>query len=216
MTDQKYEFTSDWFTNHTILWDAVFESFKPKRILEIGSFEGRSATYIIEKASEYANPLELFCLDTWAGGEELQGLDFASIEARFDKNVKVACEGKQVALVKAKGRSVVSLSTMISKNIRNFDLIYIDGSHLACDALVDAVLSFELLKVGGIMIFDDYNSPNPADDPQFCKLGIDAFMNTYRNKVKRIPFKVDEGDLYEWIKARGADLYQLYIQKVAE
>jgi hypothetical protein len=31
-----------------------------------------------------------------------------------------------------------------------------DGSHRARDVLEDAVLSWPLLKVGGIMLFDDY------------------------------------------------------------
>jgi predicted O-methyltransferase YrrM len=51
----------------------------------------------------------------------------------------------------------------------SFDLIYIDGSHHTDDVIVDAIKGFELLKVGGIMIFDDYfwgyyNKPidNPA------------------------------------------------------
>ena len=36
------------------------------------------------------------------------------------------------------------------------DFIYVDGSHQAHDVLCDAILSFKLLRVGGIVCFDDY------------------------------------------------------------
>jgi len=48
----------------------------------------------------------------------------------------------------------------------NYDIVYIDGSHVANDVLQDAVLVWQLVKVGGFMIFDDY----PFTFPQ--KLGI--------------------------------------------
>lgn len=34
--------------------------------------------------------------------------------------------------------------------------MYVDGSHYADDVLVDAIKGFEHLKIGGLMIFDDY------------------------------------------------------------
>jgi len=38
----------------------------------------------------------------------------------------------------------------------HFDYISIDGSHEAADVLSDAVLSWPLLKTGGLICFDDY------------------------------------------------------------
>jgi hypothetical protein len=37
-----------------------------------------------------------------------------------------------------------------------FDFIYIDGSHMRVDVLLDAVLAWQLLKPGGFMVLDDY------------------------------------------------------------
>jgi len=48
----------------------------------------------------------------------------------------------------------------------------------------DAILSFALLKRGGLMIFDDYEwtcSKKYIDDP---KPAIDAFMILYADKIK--------------------------------
>ena len=37
----------------------------------------------------------------------------------------------------------------------SFDFIYVDASHRAPDVLLDAVLAFQLLRIGGLIIFDD-------------------------------------------------------------
>jgi len=84
------------------------------------------------------------------------------------------------------------------------DLVYIDGSHQAPDVLSDAVLGFQLLKVGGLMIFDDYlwhiESPTAKDPLNMPKPGIDAFMNVFMRKMGIIA---------------GGPLLQLYAEKIA-
>ena len=63
-----------------------------------------------------------------------------------------------------------------------FDFAYIDGSHTAYDVLQDAILVHPLLKVGGIIIFDDFgwkdpNNLHPTNSPE---LGITCFYNAYQ------------------------------------
>jgi predicted O-methyltransferase YrrM len=70
-----------------------------------------------------------------------------------------------------------------------FDIIYIDGSHSAFDVLTDAVMSFYLLKSGGIMIFDDYLWPGSLDISYVPKAGIDAFINIFYSKIDILPNK---------------------------
>ena len=85
----------------------------------------------------------------------------------------------------------------------DFDFIYIDGSHQAPDVLYDALLSFRLLRVGGIMVFDDYlwaENIGFEHDPIRCpKPAIDAFTNIYCRKVLTLT----------------QPLYQLYVQKIS-
>ena len=47
-----------------------------------------------------------------------------------------------------------------------FDFIYIDGWHSAFGALADGVMTWPLLKVGGVMIFDDYLWVPPKQAPR--------------------------------------------------
>ncbi|MCR5880051.1 hypothetical protein [Phenylobacterium sp. J367] len=69
--------------------------------------------------------------------------------------------------------------------------------------LTDAVLAFKLLKVGGLLIFDDYlwkHEKNGQEDfYNMPKPAIDAFVTLYQRKLTVF----------------GAPLYQLYVRKTA-
>jgi predicted O-methyltransferase YrrM len=85
-----------------------------------------------------------------------------------------------------------------------FDFIYVDGSHQAPDVLCDAVMSFRLLRPGGIIAFDDYlwQEPLPygADPIRSPKIAIDAFTNIYCRKITVL----------------SMHLYQLYVRKLSD
>lgn len=66
----EYIFNSDWFTHNIPSLKAVFEYVKPQRILEIGSFEGRSTIFFMEEALKYQPQVEIHCIDSWEGGAE--------------------------------------------------------------------------------------------------------------------------------------------------
>ncbi len=206
----KYDFTNGWF-DHTArkTWDQVIPKIKPKKILEIGSYEGASACYLIDNLDS-STGIELHCVDTWGGGIEHieDGVDMEAVESRFDKNVAMALKGKEknVSLIKHKEQSELVLSKLISDGQRStFDFVYVDGSHQAPDVLVDAVLGFKLLRVGGTMAFDDYlwaeDLPYGKDPIRCAKPAIDAFTNLYFRKVQilRLPF-----------------FYQVHVQKYSE
>ena len=52
--------------------------------------------------------------------------------------------------------------------------------------LEDAILTFPLLDVGGIMAFDDYlGGPDPgAHSIEYPKAGIDAFLTIYAGRYQ--------------------------------
>ena len=47
-----YEFTADWFGVNVSAWDKLLPRVNARRILEIGSFEGQSACYMIERCTQ--------------------------------------------------------------------------------------------------------------------------------------------------------------------
>lgn len=211
-----YDFTNAWFDwSAKSNWDHLIPVFIKKgdfcRLLEIGSYEGASACYLIEKLSNHCT-FELHCVDTWLGSIEHQvdgvaSSNMAVVEARFKSNIKMA-KKKTAGLNKViihKKTSEKYLSKLIGSGTTNFfDFIYIDGSHQAPDVLSDSVLAFKLLKIGGYMAFDDYlwseNTALPVDPIRCPKFAIDSFVNIFCRKLKVV----------------HASNLQLYIQKISD
>ena len=58
----------------------------PSRMLEIGSYEGRCACFLIDECAK-DRPIELHCIDTWAGGVDNDASAMPQVERRFDANI---------------------------------------------------------------------------------------------------------------------------------
>lgn len=204
-----YQFTNDWFlVTAKSVWDHLIPRVDPTRILEVGSFEGASTCYIIDSLASRKS-IELHCVDTWEGGVDNKdaGTDMSAVEQRFLHNIKVSTEraANKVDVHCHKSYSDVALARLLAEGKQNyFDFIYVDGSHQAPDVLCDAVLSFRLLKTGGVMVFDDYlwaeSLPYGVDPIRCPKPAIDAFTNIYARKIRIL----------------REPLYQLYVEKLGD
>ena len=207
----KYIFTNTWFDANKEVWRELLQTLTPRYILEIGCYEGKSTTYLIEMLASQ-HEIEIHCIDSWEGGSEHKQGGFAeanmkAVSERFAHNIRIARQKAkhQVNLIIHKGLSCRQLPKLLNEGKHDyFDFIYIDASHQAPDVLLDAILSFELLKPQGVLAFDDYlwHEPLPGGvDPIRCpKIAIDAFTTIYCRKLRVIP----------------APLNQLYIQKLSE
>lgn len=211
MSSLEYNFTNNWFdVVAKPNWDSLIPLLNPTRILEIGSFEGASTCYLINKLALFKD-VEIHCVDTWEGGIEHQELggsatNMSAVEMRFKNNTKKAIQEakNKVELTIHKGFSDMILSKLLSDGKQNyFDFVYVDGSHQSPDVLCDALLSFRLLNIKGLIAFDDYlwqEDLSYGVDPIRCpKPAIDAFTNIYCRKLKII----------------RAPLYQLYVEKLS-
>jgi Methyltransferase domain len=191
-----YWWTKDHLKNYRKL--AKIYAGKPNlRFLEIGTFEGRTATWFLDNILTGKNST-LRCIEPDPTPNMLYNLK------RYECNGKVEIE---------KNFSEYVLVRYLYGTPR-FDLIYIDGDHNAKGVLQDMVLSWRLLKDGGILLVDDYEMQ--ATDPwhyishkEFAQLpranfthprvAIDAFLNIYRG-------------LYEIV----IDNFQIGIKKITD
>ena len=120
---------------------------------------------------------------------------------RFVNNIEDSGGASKVTT--CRGRSRTELLKLAASGV-SADFVYVDGSHEALDVLEDAVISFCLLKIGGIMIFDDYNwnsraaLANPLLHP---KPAIDAFVNNNLSRLYIIP----EQPLYQLVMRKLRD-----------
>ncbi len=166
-------FTDEWeksADDHEANWRAWTGHLTDPLILEIGSYEGRSALLWLKIHPEG----HVDCVDPFQGTEH--GNEY---EARFDENTKDAGQ-----LMKHRGRSC---DVLPESTWPPFDVVYIDGDHTAAATLLDAALAWPRLTIGGVMIFDDYEwksgGPRPGDTP---KLGVDTFLASIKGQYEEL------------------------------
>lgn len=185
-----YKFTYDFFSKNIEQWRknlGRFAELPHLNFLEVGSFEGRSACWLLQNILTHETS-RITCIDVFneersQGLYDTTGLDSASIskEDRFEHNIRQT--GARHRVEKIKGRSQEVLRSL---PVSFYDFIYIDGSHIAKDVLEDAVLAWRLLKEGGVMTFDDYlwqENPNPLLCPQ---MAIDGFLKVYEDHYQLV------------------------------
>jgi Methyltransferase domain len=200
MPTATYEFTNHWFADNQTTWDGLLAQFQPQKILEIGAYEGQATCYFIRSCSPY-RALEIHCIDTWQGGIEHQPgasaeVQMPFVEQRFLNNIQLALTtathsaAHPVSVQIHKDLSCWALARLMSDTAQrgSFDLIYVDGSHEAKDVLSDAVMAFALLKVGGLMVLDDYlwhaEALGQQDVLNMPKIAIDAFTNILQRQIR--------------------------------
>ena len=163
------EFTSDWFSSAIPGISKTLEGKDIRKILEIGSWEGRSAVWFLENFPES----KIICVDTFQGSPEHHAMDVAGTKGRFMNNTKKF--GNRVVI-----REGHSSRVLFGLGPESFDLAYVDGSHTEIDTMTDLVMSFNLLKPGGVLLVDDF------DQPAFpgVRAAVDKFATIYSSRLE--------------------------------
>lgn len=181
----QYLFTEDqdWFSNNIPTFRKHLAPFRgrPCRALEIGSHEGRSALWLLDNILTHPEA-RLTAIDVKA-------------HPNFLENIRRCPGGRKLAFHHGASREVLRRLPFDT-----FDFAYIDGWHGTVEVLEDAVLTWPLVKRGGLVAFDDYL----WDDPVWNRYGrpgpaIDAFLNIYGQRLQ----KLEQG-------------WQVWIRKIAD
>ncbi|PIQ24745.1 hypothetical protein COW36_23505 [bacterium (Candidatus Blackallbacteria) CG17_big_fil_post_rev_8_21_14_2_50_48_46] len=178
-----YLFHYDWFSPYLSElepWILPLAGQTGLKILEIGSFEGRSAVWFLEQVLT-GPEAALTCIDPWQVTPEMIEFEpevmLAWAEARFDSNTALALQKSPARLIKIKASSEVALPGLPAES---YDLIYLDGSHRARYVLSDLVLAWRLLKPEGLLCCDDYGYRRFQDPAWNPALAIDSFLACYQ------------------------------------
>lgn len=185
-------FTTDWFDFREATFRKHLTEFvgrENNQFLEIGSFEGKSACFLLENYLQTKNS-HIFCIDTFSGSpkHDPKRVSYDGVFERFMENVKPF--GNIVTVLK--GKSQEGLREL---PVNYFDFIYIDGSHVASDVLEDIILSWRMLKTNGIMAMDDYFWKSGLGEMQEPRMAIDAFLRIFSGQ-----YGVLEGNEQVWIR----------------
>jgi predicted O-methyltransferase YrrM len=180
-------------------WDIHLAKFKNKQvnILEIGVYKGDAMQKFAQVFLDSEPESHYYGIDTWEGSPEYVDVDFKEIEKKTLEKKKNSPSKARIHLIKKE--SIVALPKLLSKGIK-FDIIYIDASHVAKDVLFDGVLSINMLKENGVLIFDDYLwkklepslfTPRPAIDAilEIYKDVINVLYSGYQVIIEKVPPK---------------------------
>ena len=187
-----YEFNVRFAIHAIPLWDKLLAPYKGKpnvRFLEIGLGEGETTFWMLDNILTHPSS-SMVGFDVFVG----------PLKDRFYKNLEVSGWANKIQIFLQR-----SQEKLMDLPPNSFDIIYVDGSHLAPDVLTDAVLSWPLLKTGGLLIFDDYLMatipPGPDRLPENSaklvhygtaflpmelnpRVAADAFVTAFRNSLE--------------------------------
>ncbi len=187
-----YNFSNNWFEFNRDLWEKLLHhtSREENHILEIGAYEGAATTWFLDNLCEHPHST-VTTIDIFEGDECNNCLDPSNhalhtcaknLEQRFMDNVRLSHNYPKLDVIKARSSEV--LRSMNRKSDKFFNVIYIDGSHIAADVLADAVYSWPLLSTKGFLIFDDYEWNKYKDPYDTPGPAIDSFLECYKPQIE--------------------------------
>jgi len=162
-----FDFTVDWFSANIPIFQQFLSDLRdrPCRLLEIGTYEGRSAIWLINNIATHPS-------------SRLDTVD-ASECARLQHNLATLGSDKITFHL---GPSTEVMRTLTSCA---YDFAYIDGNHSTVNVLEDAVHAFRLVKAGGVIGFDDYLKDEVDwDQDGTPKAAIDTFLTIYSKEIE--------------------------------
>ncbi|KAG2501079.1 hypothetical protein HYH03_000897 [Edaphochlamys debaryana] len=204
-----YRFSVDWMTPHAHVWrEHVVSRLGGRpglRALEIGCWEGRSAVWLLQHVASHPSA-RLVCVDPFdklypqfkanreafehnlaASGQRHRVTHMHMESRRALPRLLLAAEGAAEGAAAGADESAPGAGSGSGSEAQLFDLIYIDGSHMRADVLSDAVMSWQLLKVGGVLVFDDYEWDQYTDN-LVChpRQAVDAFLQVFAHQLRLV------------------------------
>ena len=148
-------------------------------VIEIGSFQGRSTSYLAGAVKETMNG-KIICIDHFMGNEGKEssyGLDTKTpldLKNQFLKNIKWAGYDNIVNLI-----NLPSHEAALKIKDKSVRFLFIDGDHSAAGVRKDLQLFEKKLLPGAIIVFDDYYEKYPG-----LLKSVNEFIK--KKKVKKV------------------------------
>lgn len=150
------------------MWFKLLTEFRPSNMLEIGVYRGQT----ISLWKLIASKINLDC-DVWgispltSIGDEVSSYDSINYQEDIVENFR-KFNLSDPNILKALSQDVSAIEFVKS---RNWDVIYIDGSHDYKDVVADVELAISSLSPGGILVMDDSSAYSEFNPPFFAFAG---------------------------------------------
>ena len=175
------------------------------QFLQLGVYTGDASLWMLQNVLYNSDYHALTDVDTWQGSDEPahDEIDFEEVFSIYSKKMIKYTSGKRDVNYPVKICRTTTIDWFTNRIeywncYDEYDFIYIDADHTTVGVILDAELSWPLLKSGGIMAFDDYTWGHESGDPRLApQVGIDLFLHRHQGDYELLA-KNDQ----VWIKKR--------------
>lgn len=138
-----------WMSDFELDWLARMASQRG-RIVEVGSWKGRSTAAL----AEYTSGI-VFAVDTWKGSAEHKEIEIGPAGALFKQFIE---NTKGLPVLPIMGTSLEAAKHFKDSGFKVFDMIFIDGDHAPESVSLDIQAWKPLLQDGGLLCGHDYGT----------------------------------------------------------
>lgn len=181
---------------------------KPVSYMEIGVFLGHTAEWMLDNV--LINPqAKYYGIDPWEWFKPMHRRFPTEREWKTKMLDRIdmlkAKYGEKAHFIKGYSQDVL-MNHVWQKN--SIDFIYIDGHHTTISVLRDFALTWRLLKIGGIMAFDDYLQGYSTE----VKIAIDCILTGLGDRNLKADNTINRNAKFELLWKN----YAVGIRKIAE
>tara|TARA_B100001996_G_scaffold134868_1_gene102614 strand:- start:1784 stop:2359 length:576 start_codon:yes stop_codon:yes gene_type:complete len=168
IVNPEFKFSTNWLRpkNLATLKDFLSKKNAPINILELGTFEGRSAFYMLDEFCSHKD-------------STITTIDF-TVRKNLEYNLSI-CNNPKFTFIHD---DFFNILPKLLTNNKKYDLIYLDGGKNSKITLFSIVNCWELLGKNGILYLDDYEWG--LDKKERPKEAIDFFLSLYHDEYTLI------------------------------
>lgn len=155
---------------------------RPINYLEIGVADGGNAIHVANSYCKHPDS-KIYCVDPWMDYDDYFEYKGDQQRAWYKVNKNIQNSGHAHKFVIHRGLSQDIVPTF-QDNF--FDIVYVDGNHETSFVYNDGVMAYQKAKVGGYIIFDDYDLSGYVWPK--TKKGVDMFLDEYSSKVHPLEY----------------------------
>lgn len=155
-----------------------FQGLPKLEFLQLGAYTGDASVWLMDNVLTHSSSI-LHDVDTWKGSDEEvhESIDFDEVYRFYKSRVR-----KYDNLQHYKRTTL----NYLRYDTKRYEFIYIDADHTSVGVILDAELSWDLLKKGGIIAFDDYEWDQGKGPGMNPKAGINAFYYRHQKDLEII------------------------------
>ena len=147
------QFGEDWFTYKKLYADIVNYFPSGSTFVEIGSWKGKSTSFMAVEISNSKKKIDFYCIDTFEGSvEHKDNPELPLLYNIFKTNMKPV-EGYYSDM------RMTSMEAVRKFEDESIDFVFIDGSHEYADIKDDIMNWLPKVKHGGVLAGHDYYLP---------------------------------------------------------